>query len=237
MPQAGTRVRADIQGLRAVAVGLVVAYHAKVAGVPGGYVGVDVFYVISGFLITGLLLREADRTGTVRLAAFYARRARRLLPAATVVILATLAAAFVFLPPLRLAVIGTDAAAAALYVSNLRFAFQATDYLAADSTPEPVPAFLVPRGGGAVLSGVAGADPAGHPPRQPGQEPQCDRRRGGDRGRVRCLAGRLDLADPADVELGVLCQPAAGLRVRCRCPGGRWPSPGWPAWAGCPALP
>ena len=137
MPQAGTTVRADIQGLRAVAVGLVVAYHAKVAGIPGGYVGVDVFYVISGFLITGLLLREVDRTGTVRLAAFYARRARRLLPAATVVIIATLAAAFVFLPPLRLAVIGTDAAAAALYVSNLRFAFQATDYLAADSAQSP----------------------------------------------------------------------------------------------------
>ena len=137
MPQAGTRVRADIQGLRALAVGLVMAYHAKLSGIPGGYVGVDVFYVISGFLITGLLLREVDRTGTVRLAAFYARRARRLLPAATVVIIATLAAAFVFLPPLRLAVIGTDAAAAALYVSNLRFAFQATDYLAADSAQSP----------------------------------------------------------------------------------------------------
>jgi len=131
------QVRADIQGLRAIAVGLVVLYHAKVAGIPGGYVGVDVFYVISGFLITGLLLREVDRSGTVRLGAFYARRARRLLPAATVVILATLAAAFVLLPPLRLAVIGTDAAAAALYVSNLRFAAQATDYLAAGAAQSP----------------------------------------------------------------------------------------------------
>jgi peptidoglycan/LPS O-acetylase OafA/YrhL len=137
MPQSGTKVRGDIQGLRALAVGLVVAYHAKVVGIPGGYVGVDVFYVISGFLITGLLLREVERTGTVRLSAFYARRARRLLPAATVVILATLAAAFVLLPPLRLAVIGTDAAAAALYVSNLRFAAQATDYLAAGAAQSP----------------------------------------------------------------------------------------------------
>ena len=141
MPRSGTSVRtdvrADVQGLRAVAVGLVVAYHAGVAGVPGGYVGVDVFYVISGFLITGLLLREVDRTGTVRLGAFYARRARRLLPAATVVILATLAASFVLLPPLRLAVIGTDAAAAALYISNLRFAAQATDYLATGAAHSP----------------------------------------------------------------------------------------------------
>ena len=66
--------RPDIQGLRAVAVMLVVAFHAGVPGITGGYVGVDVFYVISGFLITGILVDEIERTGTVSLRSFYAGR-------------------------------------------------------------------------------------------------------------------------------------------------------------------
>ena len=87
--------RPDLEGLRAVAVVLVLLYHASVPGVAGGYVGVDVFFVLSGFLITGLLLREAKRTGTISLPAFYARRARRLLPASALVLLVTVIASAV----------------------------------------------------------------------------------------------------------------------------------------------
>ena len=72
--------RPDIEGLRAVAVIAVVLYHAGIPGITGGYIGVDVFFVISGFLITGLLFREASTTNTVALGRFYGARARRLLP-------------------------------------------------------------------------------------------------------------------------------------------------------------
>src|ERR1700749_4245224 len=79
------RFRPDIEGLRAVAVLAVVLFHADVPGVGGGFVGVDVFFVISGFLITGLLWREANASGTVGLRRFYGARARRLLPASAAV--------------------------------------------------------------------------------------------------------------------------------------------------------
>ncbi len=121
-----------------MAVLLVLLYHAGVPGFGGGYVGVDVFFVLSGFLITGLIVRELDETGTVSLVAFYARRARRLLPAAALVIVVTVVASAVFLPPLRVPEIARDGAAAALYASNLRFAFQATDYLQAELDPSPL---------------------------------------------------------------------------------------------------
>ena len=130
--------RPDLEGLRAVAVVLVLLYHADVPGFSGGYVGVDVFFVLSGFLITGLLLREVRRTGTISLPNFYARRARRLLPASALVLLATIVASFVFMPPLRVPDIAGDAASASLYVSNMRFALQATDYLQAQLAPSPV---------------------------------------------------------------------------------------------------
>ena len=80
------RFRADLEGLRGIAVTLVVLFHAGLLGVVGGFVGVDAFYVISGFLISGLLARELSTTGRLDLAAFYGRRARRILPAATVAI-------------------------------------------------------------------------------------------------------------------------------------------------------
>jgi peptidoglycan/LPS O-acetylase OafA/YrhL len=133
----GRPLRPDIQALRALAVTLVVAYHAHFLGFGGGYVGVDVFYVISGFLITGLLLRELDETGRVRLGSFFARRARRLLPAACVVLMVTVVACAVLLSPLRLPELGRDAAAAALYVSNLHFAQAATDYMNVGEAPSP----------------------------------------------------------------------------------------------------
>jgi peptidoglycan/LPS O-acetylase OafA/YrhL len=130
--------RPDLEGLRAVAVVLILGYHASVPMFSGGYVGVDVFYVLSGFLITGLLLREARQTGTISLPSFYARRARRLLPAAALVLLVTVAASAVIMPALQVSDVTGDAAAAALYVSNIRFAVQATDYLRADLAPSPI---------------------------------------------------------------------------------------------------
>ncbi len=130
--------RPDLEGLRAVAVGLVLVFHAGVPGFTGGYVGVDVFFVLSGFLITGLIVRELEQTGTVSLVSFYARRARRLLPAAAVALVATVILSAIFLPPLRVPDVALDGAAAALYVSNMRFAFQATDYLQAAADPSPL---------------------------------------------------------------------------------------------------
>ena len=135
------RHRRDIEGLRAVAVLLVVAYHCGLPFLSGGYVGVDVFFVISGFLITGLLLREAQRTGTVSIPRFYARRALRLLPASTVVVVATVAAAALWLPPLRLAAIVSDALHTSVYAMNWRLAAIGTDYLSADSAPSPLQHF------------------------------------------------------------------------------------------------
>jgi peptidoglycan/LPS O-acetylase OafA/YrhL len=130
--------RADIEGLRALAVLLVLAYHAQLPVLAGGFIGVDVFFVLSGFLITGLLMRELADTGTVSLPAFYARRARRLLPAALFVIVVTVVASAVLLPPLRIPDIARDGAASALYVGNIRFALQATDYLQAEFDPSPL---------------------------------------------------------------------------------------------------
>ncbi|HTY34697.1 MAG TPA: acyltransferase family protein [Mycobacterium sp.] len=128
--------RPDIEGLRAVAVIAVVLYHAGIPGLGGGYIGVDVFFVISGFLITGLLWREATTTNTVRLGRFYGARARRLLPAAATVGVATAVVAAAVLPPLQARSVFVDGIASALYVGNYRFATQRTDYLSAD-LPSP----------------------------------------------------------------------------------------------------
>ncbi|MEV8225485.1 acyltransferase family protein [Streptomyces sp. NPDC079167] len=136
-PQGGHAPRLDIQGLRAVAVGLVVLSHAGVTQVSGGYIGVDVFFVISGFLITSLLLRELTTTGRVSVRSFYARRVLRLLPASSLVIAATLAGAWLFLSKARLAEYAGDALASALYAVNFRLAAAGTDYLARNSPPSP----------------------------------------------------------------------------------------------------
>jgi peptidoglycan/LPS O-acetylase OafA/YrhL len=131
-----TRFRADIEGLRAVAVLAVVLFHAGVPGIVGGFVGVDVFFVISGFLITGLLWREASTSGTVKLGKFYGARARRLLPASATVGIITMVAAVFLLPLQARAVIG-DGIASALYVSNLRFATRGTNYFVNFMPPSP----------------------------------------------------------------------------------------------------
>ena len=130
------RYRPDIEGLRAVAVVAVVLFHAGAHFVSGGYVGVDVFYVISGFLITDHLWREVGRDGRLSFGAFYARRVRRLLPAAMFVLVVTVAASAAVLPPLQMRSVWKDALYCALYAGNFRFAATRTDYLA-DTTPSP----------------------------------------------------------------------------------------------------
>ncbi|MFW6693474.1 acyltransferase family protein [Streptomyces sp. MAR4 CNX-425] len=130
--------RPDVEGLRAVALGLVLLYHAGVPWLAGGYVGVDVFFVLSGFLITGLLLREAERHGTVSLLRFYGRRARRLLPAAAVVVLAVCLAAVQWMPPLERRNVAEDAVGAALYMTNWQQAGRAVDYSAEDAAASPL---------------------------------------------------------------------------------------------------
>jgi peptidoglycan/LPS O-acetylase OafA/YrhL len=129
--------RPDIEGLRGLAVLAVLLFHANLFGLTGGFVGVDVFFVISGFLITGLLVRERERTGRIGLLQFYARRARRLLPAATVVLIATLIVAMNVVAPLDRPSVGLDGAASALSIANLRFALAEGDYFAVVTTPSP----------------------------------------------------------------------------------------------------
>ena len=128
--------RTDIHGLRAVAVVLVLLDHAGLSVVSGGFVGVDVFFVISGFLISGHLVESLRRTGRIDFVGFYAARTRRILPAAFVTILATAALSFAFVSPLRVREILDDAIASALYVPNILFAIRETDYLAG-TAPSP----------------------------------------------------------------------------------------------------
>ncbi len=130
-------MRREIQGLRAVAVLLVVLFHLWPGRVPGGYVGVDVFFVISGFLITSLLLREADRTGTVSLARFWARRLRRLLPASYVVLVVSAVGVLLFVPRLVWEQFFGEILGAGLYVENWVLALNSVDYLAAENAPSP----------------------------------------------------------------------------------------------------
>jgi peptidoglycan/LPS O-acetylase OafA/YrhL len=113
--------RPDIEGLRALAVVAVLLYHAELGPFHGGYVGVDVFFVLSGFLITRLLLHEVDRTGTVSLPRFWARRARRLLPASTLVVVVTVIASRAVLDPLSQDFVNRSAVAASAFVANILF--------------------------------------------------------------------------------------------------------------------
>jgi peptidoglycan/LPS O-acetylase OafA/YrhL len=129
--------RGDVQGLRAVAVLLVVADHAGLGRLAGGYVGVDVFFVVSGFLITTLLLREVASRGRVSITGFYARRARRILPAATVVILVVLAYSARQLAPVRVAEVGEDARWSAFFAANVHFGEVGRDYFDSERAASP----------------------------------------------------------------------------------------------------
>ena len=137
----GGGFRPDVEGLRAVAVVAVLPYHAGLSFVPGGYVGVDVFFVISGFLITGLLVREIERTGTLSIMRFYSRRAKRLLPM-TVVVLATVAlVSWLVFSPVRMDKVSSDVIASGLYVMNWLLAVQAADYFGAGLQASPLQHF------------------------------------------------------------------------------------------------
>ncbi len=131
----GTGFRPDLEGLRGVAILLVVLFHAGVASLAGGFVGVDVFFVLSGFFITGLLLREAASTGSINLTEFWGKRALRLLPVLLVVLVVTLGLVMWLYAPIDRAPIAANARAVALYAGNVEFARTATDYFGASDNP------------------------------------------------------------------------------------------------------
>jgi len=125
----------QIQGLRALAALLVTIFHARL--LPGGFIGVDIFYVISGFLITGLILREIESTGKLDLQSFYQRRIKRLLPTSVFVLFVTAIVGMFVLPVITRDALGRDLFAAATYISNYLFAWWENDYQNLDATPSP----------------------------------------------------------------------------------------------------
>ena len=125
----------QIQGLRALAAILVTIFHARL--MPGGFIGVDIFYVISGYLITGLILREIEKTGTLDLRSFYQRRIKRLLPTSVFVLFVTAIFAWILFPPITRDALGRDLFAAATYISNYLFAWWQNDYQNLNATPSP----------------------------------------------------------------------------------------------------
>ncbi len=127
----------EIQALRALAVGLVILFHLWPARITGGYVGVDVFFVISGYLITSHLLREVERTGHVGLAAFYARRMRRLLPASLLCLVVTGVIAIWLLPSQLARATAREVMASTVYVQNLWLASRAVTYSASNDVASP----------------------------------------------------------------------------------------------------
>ncbi|WP_205471444.1 acyltransferase family protein [Nocardioides sp. SYSU D00038] len=131
-------IRGDIQGLRAVAVLVVIGSHAGIAALPGGFVGVDVFFVVSGYLISLLLYRELQAGGRISVGSFWARRARRILPAATVVTLATVAVSVLWLSLLDARQVVVDALWAGAFAANVHFAQQGVYYFAQDTGPSPL---------------------------------------------------------------------------------------------------
>ena len=126
----------QIQALRALAAILVTVFHAHL--VPGGFIGVDIFYVISGYLITGLIVREIEKNGRLDFIAFYQRRIKRLLPTSFFILIVTALVSWLVLPPIARSNLGRDIAGAALYISNYLFAFWQNDYQNLNATPSPV---------------------------------------------------------------------------------------------------
>ncbi|MCM3500742.1 acyltransferase [Microbacterium sp. P26] len=134
-------VRREIQALRALAVLGVLVFHLWPATFPGGFVGVDVFFVLSGFLITDHLLRELYTHGRVSLPQFWARRARRLLPAALLVLVVVAVATRLWVPDTRWAQFGSEILASTFYVENWALAAQSVDYMALSNVKSPVQHF------------------------------------------------------------------------------------------------
>ena len=133
--------RSDIQALRALAVATVVIFHLWPASMPSGFIGVDVFFVISGYLITSHLVRDSISTGRISLARFWSRRAKRLLPAAFMVLLVVELATFAFVPMTRWHQFLTETIASALYVENWLLSANAVDYMASTNPASPVQNF------------------------------------------------------------------------------------------------
>jgi peptidoglycan/LPS O-acetylase OafA/YrhL len=130
--------RAHIDGVRALAVVLVILFHLGYSWIPGGFIGVDVFFVLSGYLITGLLLREVTEHGRIRMQNFYARRIRRLLAASAVVILVVIGLSAWLLDAVDKRLVGNDATAAAAYIANWHFIADGRDYFVAGDVPSPL---------------------------------------------------------------------------------------------------
>jgi peptidoglycan/LPS O-acetylase OafA/YrhL len=137
-PDPQNRFRPDIEGLRAVAIGAVLLCHAGLSFAAGGYVGVDVFFVISGFLITRLLLGEVSRTGSVSLPRFYARRVKRLLPLSALLLATVAVLSLILFSPVRAGEVAADIVSCATYTANWHFAAQSVDYFAQGVEPSPV---------------------------------------------------------------------------------------------------
>ena len=215
-----TGFRPDIEGLRAVAVLAVVLFHVGVPGIDGGFAGVDVFFVVSGFLITGLLWRDVASAGRVRLTRFYGARARRLLPAGCVVLVATAIGAAILLPPLQARQVLGDGIASALYVGNYSVRAARHRLPGRRHAPVAVPALLVPGRGRAVLPAVAGADHRGRLARSP-QDPAHRLRHptvgdavpGASRGRRGSVVRGLARLDPHTAAVGVLLAARPGVGV------------------------
>ena len=136
LPPSAVEFRPDIEGLRGLAILLVLLFHAGLPWTPGGFVGVDVFFVISGFLITGKLWRESQQPGGLSIAKFYAWRIRRLLPAALVAVAVVAVVGLLIAAPLNRSELAADGAASALSLANIRF-IGSVDYFAPTSSPSP----------------------------------------------------------------------------------------------------
>jgi hypothetical protein len=156
--------RPDIEGLRGLSVALVVAYHATTLSnspfqLNGGFIGVDVFFVLSGFLLTGLLLREHEREGRISFSAFYARRIRRILPAAMVTLLVTIVLSYVLVNAVDRSSVMLDGTSAAVSIANFRFLADTKLLHPVQRTTDgallPVSSVLVVERRGAVLPGLA----------------------------------------------------------------------------------
>ncbi len=130
--------RPDVEGLRAVAVLLVVLFHSGVSILSGGYIGVDVFFVISGFVITGVLLRERAASGRTSILKFYGRRCRRIIPAASLVIVATVALTYALVGSATGGRTATDGRWASVFLANFHFTSVGTDYLGSQLPPSPL---------------------------------------------------------------------------------------------------
>jgi peptidoglycan/LPS O-acetylase OafA/YrhL len=141
MPAPHPHHRRDVEGLRAVAIVAVLLAHAGVGVTAGGFAGVDIFFVISGFLITQVLVRELERTGTISLARFFAGRIKRLMPQVLVAIAAVVVASSLLLSPVRAEAVAGDVVAAGVYAMNWRLSDSAVDYFAAGDADRPLDHF------------------------------------------------------------------------------------------------